>query len=876
MRKQENLEADPGRGEGGALGASASAPWREAVLQRMLGVAAVVSPLLVALAVVLRSSPRRWVDVVLPLLAGAVPPALRFGSRAPVAEQAGAVIAVVFATSIYFLARIGFAAGVPVSLAATCVLGGIYLGRSFGLGLVVLATLSVAAIGLLVTRGAIGLYGADVDPFRFLNWLRMAATTTLLAGLLASVVEIVIRQVEAYARSAAQSLADLRLAFAELAQLNVQLEAAKEDERRFIAHELHDELGQLLTALKLRLQLDARGASGLGVPDGSPGLTDALALIDDLLGRVRKMAGDLRPPLLDEVGLAPALRGYLEGQAAGSGVAIDLEIGDASAWGKLGPDLEIACFRVVQESVTNALRHARARRVRVILRRQADRLAISIRDDGRGFDPATLDDATAAGHLGVIGMRERVQGRGGLFTLHAQPGGGCAVEVELPAAAAAGHLGAAPLAAALAERAARWAEIGSWRESARLGTLTVAAVVTPLLSALALFVGSSPRMLIDVVALTAAGVLLRFFPRRSIVIRAGAGILVLFSAAVFVLARAGFGTGVSVLLVACSVIALVCIGRWFGFILILLSAASYLAVGQLVTHGLLVHDLREADPRLLENWLRMAAAIALHGTLLVTVVDFVIRHLEANARAATEAASELGGAYQRLGRLHGRLDAAKEEERRFIAHELHDELGQTLTALKLRLQLGARLEAALAAALANGEALALIDQLIGRVRKMSGDLRPTLLDEVGLLPALRAYVDAQASLSGVAIALGAHEEPEGPRLPPALEIACFRIIQESLTNALRHADPRRIEVRVAREPDRISLSVRDDGKGFDSAPTLEAAALGGHLGVVGMRERVRAHGGTFALSSRVGGGTTIWVTLPIAVGPEVSARAATA
>jgi signal transduction histidine kinase len=784
-----------------------------------------------------------------------------------VAEQAGAVIAVVFATSIYFLARIGFAAGVPVSLAATCVLGGIYVGRSFGLGLVALATLSVAAIGLLVTGGAIGLYGADVDPFRFLNWLRMAATTTLLAGLLASVVEIVIRQVEAYARSAAQSLADLRLAFAELAQLHGQLEAAKEDERRFIAHELHDELGQLLTALKLRLQLDARGASGLSVPDASPGLTDALALIDDLLGRVRKMSGDLRPPLLDEVGLAPALRGYLEGQAAGSGVAIDLEVGDVAAWGKLGPDLEIACFRVVQESVTNAVRHARARRIRVALRRQADGLAISIRDDGRGFDPATLDDAAAAGHLGVVGMRERVQGRGGLFTLRAQPGGGCAVDVELPIDAGAGHLGVAPMAAALAERAARWAAIGSWRESARLGTLTVAAVVTPLLSALALFVGSSPRMPIDVAALTAAGVLLpilRFLPRRSIVVRAGAGILVLFSTAVFVLARAGFGTGVSVLLVACSVTALVCIGRWFGFMLILLSAASYLAVGQLVTRGLLIHDPLEADPRLLENWLRMAAAIALIGTLLVTVVDFVIRHLEANARAATEAAGELGVAYQRLGRLHGRLDAAKEEERRFIAHELHDELGQTLTALKLRLQLGARLEAALGAALANGEALALIDQLIGRVRKMSGDLRPTLLDEVGLLPALRAYLEGQASLSGVAIALGAQEEPEGTRLPPALEIACFRVVQESLTNALRHADPHRIEVRVAREPDRISLSVRDDGKGFDSAPTLEAAALGGHLGVVGMRERVRAHGGTFTLTSRVGAGTTISVTLPTA------------
>jgi len=181
------------------------------------------------------------------------------------------------------------------------------------------------------------------------------------------------------------------------------------------------------------------------------------------------------------------------------------------------------------------------------------------------------------------------------------------------------------------------------------------------------------------------------------------------------------------------------------------------------------------------------------------------------------------------------------------------------------MQLGARLEVPLRAALANGEALAIIDQLIARVRKMSGDLRPTLLDEVGLVPALRAYLDIQASLSGVAITLAAHEEPEGTRLPPPLEIACFRIVQESLTNALRHAAPMRIEVRLAADAGRVSLSIRDDGRGFDAGPTLEAAAVGGHLGVVGMRERVRGHGGTFSLASRLGGGTTIWVTLPVEV-----------
>jgi signal transduction histidine kinase len=845
--------------------AAPTAGWRETVLQEMMTIAAVVAPMVLVLAILVRAVALSWIDILVTAVAAILPPALRFGSRASVAVRAGAVIAVVFATSLYFLARIGFAAGVPVALAATCVLGGIYLGRTFGLTLVAFATLAVAGIGLLVTSGSLHLIAEEVDPFRFLNWVRMAMTTSLLAGLVVAVIDLVIQKVEAGARTATQTLAELRLAFAELGQLHGRLEVAKEEERSFIAHELHDELGQLLTALKLRLQLDARAAGGSGA-DGSPGLTDALAIIDDLLGRVRRMSGDLRPPLLDEVGLASALRGYLEGQAAASGVEIALDTGRTSHRDRLPADLEIACFRIVQESVTNALRHANPGRIWVRVDLGADGLSLSVADDGRGFDRATLDQAAAAGHVGVVGMRERVSGRGGSFELDTRPGGGCTVDVRLPLVA--GDTAAAPAAAAIAERATRWAAIESWRDSARLGTLTIAAVVTPLLAALAAFVGTPRRSAMDLVVFTAVGVLLpvlRFVPRRSIVARATAGILVLFVASTYVLARAGFGTGISVMLLACAVIAIVCLGRRFGLALIGLTAASYLVVGQLVTHGVLIHDPAEADPLLLQNWLRLAATLELVGTLLVAAVAFVIRHLEASAAAATEAAAELAGAYRRLGQLHGRLDAAKEEERRSIAHELHDELGQTLTALKLRLQLGARLEVPLRAALANGEALAIIDQLIARVRKMSGDLRPTLLDEVGLVPALRAYLDIQASLSGVAITLAAHEEPEGTRLPPPLEIACFRIVQESLTNALRHAAPMRIEVRLAADAGRVSLSIRDDGRGFDAGPTLEAAAVGGHLGVVGMRERVRGHGGTFSLASRLGGGTTIWVTLPVEV-----------
>jgi signal transduction histidine kinase len=129
------------------------------------------------------------------------------------------------------------------------------------------------------------------------------------------------------------------------------------------------------------------------------------------------------------------LRVYLEAQAAVSGVPIDLETDGAlgATAPRLSPDTEIACFRVVQESVTNALRHAGARRLQVRIARSDHRLALSIRDDGRGFDPAKLDEAAARGHLGVVGMRERIRARGGRFDLTSTPGAGTAIEVELPA-----------------------------------------------------------------------------------------------------------------------------------------------------------------------------------------------------------------------------------------------------------------------------------------------------------------------------------------------------------------------------------------------------------------------------------------------------------
>jgi len=411
------------------------------------------------------------------------------------------------------------------------------------------------------------------------------------------------------------------------------------------------------------------------------------------------------------------------------------------------------------------------------------------------------------------------------------------------------------------------AEREPWRESVLRGMLTVAAIITPLLAFLALFIRPSPRSWLDHMIIASCGVLIpviRLVPGFTVRRRASATIVVLFFTGVYVLSRAGFAAGVAVMLVAIALMGVVYVGRSLGFVLIGLSALAHLTVGLLVTRGIIHLDPKEVDPMMMQNWFRMAAITSLLAALLALMIDSVIRHVEANSTAANEALAKLRIAYQTLGQLNRRLEAAKEDERRFLAHELHDELGQTLTALKLRLQLGARTAAAPVDGA--GEAITLVDDLIARVRKMSVDLRPPLLDEVGLVPALRAYLESQSSLSGVVMELeeGTERTPwrlDG-RLPAELEIVCFRVAQESITNALRHASARHVTVLIVRRRAAITISVRDDGRGFDVGGTLEGAAAEGHMGVIGMRERVRAHGGTFQVTSSPGLGTTVTVDIP--------------
>lgn len=427
----------------------------------------------------------------------------------------------------------------------------------------------------------------------------------------------------------------------------------------------------------------------------------------------------------------------------------------------------------------------------------------------------------------------------------------------------------------------------AWRESVRLGMLTAAAFIAPPVVASALLLRSGQPSRLDDVFLLATGILLPVYRlmRGSLATRSLLMLATACATSIFLLGRIGLTAGLSVSLATFSVLALITASRRIGFAIITVTALAYLGTGFLASRHVLSVTAADTDPYRFRNWLRMGTTSSLLSLLLMMVIDFVIRHVEANGRAASEAlvrlqvaaaerASQehaLRVAYDRLGQLHQKLEATKEEERRSLSRELHDELGQTLTALKLRLQLGERGGAPPSSDIANPatEPIALVDDLISRVRKISVDLRPPLLDEVGLVSALRVYLESQAEISGVAIELHAEEARPGTpiRLPADLEIACFRVVQESVTNALRHAGARRIRVRIVLSAAAVSLSVADEGQGFDLG-TLEEAAANGHLGVLGMRERIRARGGRFKLTSAPGGGTTVEVELEAAAGPS--------
>ena len=201
---------------------------------------------------------------------------------------------------------------------------------------------------------------------------------------------------------------------------------AREEEKTLIARELHDELGQLLTALKMDLDwLRERIAPG----EVAEKAAQMNTVLDRTVGSVRRIAADLRPLMLDDLGLADAAAWLVEDFEQRSGVRCKLEQSDGEALDGIARDVATTIYRALQESLTNIARHSGAKSAWVLLRIEEETLRLEVEDDGRGMPPAAQ---TSKRSLGIKGMRERVQYHGGTLEVGQAPRGGARVKVRVP------------------------------------------------------------------------------------------------------------------------------------------------------------------------------------------------------------------------------------------------------------------------------------------------------------------------------------------------------------------------------------------------------------------------------------------------------------
>lgn len=210
-----------------------------------------------------------------------------------------------------------------------------------------------------------------------------------------------------------------------LQSLSRRLVEIQESERRYISRELHDEAGQALTSLKLGLHLLERDANQ---PEAIiAGVVELKTMADEILEDLHRLAMDLRPASLDYLGLVAALRQYVEAISDKHGLTVQFETLGFNE--RLPLDIETALYRIVQEAMTNVIRHSGATRADVILEKRHDKLIIIVEDNGVGFDPSTLVNGK---RLGIVGMQERAEMLGGDFTVERSARSGTTVLVEVP------------------------------------------------------------------------------------------------------------------------------------------------------------------------------------------------------------------------------------------------------------------------------------------------------------------------------------------------------------------------------------------------------------------------------------------------------------
>jgi PAS domain S-box-containing protein len=288
------------------------------------------------------------------------------------------------------------------------------------------------------------------------------------------------------------------------------------------------------------------------------------------------------------------------------------------------------------------------------------------------------------------------------------------------------------------------------------------------------------------------------------------------------------------------------------------------------------HDLPNARARWMEFFDRghihtETAERKLDGTSMCIEGDYMVIYddrgrivghfgIQRDISAQHEAHEELHLSREQLRALACRLETVREEERTDISREIHDELGQALTGLKLDIAwMKRRLPSDHAMIEQCSSILMRIDHALDAVRRIATELRPSVLDQLGLAAALEWQAQEFGARTGIHVAMDI--AVDGCTIPDQLGTSAFRILQESLTNVARHSMATNVDVRLTQTPTAFTLEIADDGVGFPQR-RLESTSS---LGVLGMRERALACGGDFSITCQPGVGTTVLLRVPLAI-----------
>jgi signal transduction histidine kinase len=257
---------------------------------------------------------------------------------------------------------------------------------------------------------------------------RVGGTTAVAVILGCGVVFLATRYAGGLESQVRQHLGEVARNRRDLQRLSARLVRAQEDERRTVARELHDEIGQALTAVKVELAFVERSVHADGQTAGR--LSAARAVTEQALTSVRDLSQLLRPAMLDDFGLPDTIKWYVRKFSDRTGIRAEF-VGDGLAE-RLSTDVEVSAYRVLQEGLTNVARHAQATTCRVFVQRLSASLVVTVEDDGRGFHTIGETPASPSTGLGLVGIRERAVQLGGTFRIESGPDKGTRLTVEFP------------------------------------------------------------------------------------------------------------------------------------------------------------------------------------------------------------------------------------------------------------------------------------------------------------------------------------------------------------------------------------------------------------------------------------------------------------